>query len=143
ALFVLTRVSLTEIRLANVLVRREIRRLSLEDDAARLEHVAAMRDGKRHVRVLFDEENGRARLVDLGDRRKDRAHEKRREPERRLVHQQHARPAHQRASDREHLLLASGERAGLLRDALLEAREERERAVEVALEDRKSTRLNS
>ena len=50
---------------------------------------------------------------------------------RRLVEQQQARPRHQRAADGQHLLLAAGQRAALLRDALAQAREEREHALEV------------
>jgi hypothetical protein len=44
--------------------------------------------------------------------------QQRREAHRRLVHQQQARPAHQRAPDRQHLLLAAGEGAGELAVAL-------------------------
>ena len=57
-------------------------------------------------------------------------------PERGLVEQQEARAAHQRAPDRKHLLLAAGERAAALRDALLEAREQGEHPFEVGLEMR-------
>jgi hypothetical protein len=42
---------------------------------------------------------------------------------RRLVQQDHARPRHHRARDGQHLLLAAGQRRGLLRQPLLQARE--------------------
>ena len=63
-------------------------------------------------------------LVDLLD-------EDRREAQRRLVEQQQLRLGHQRAAHREHLLLAAGHRARLLRLALLQAREQLEDALEV------------
>ena len=47
----------------------------------------------------------------------------RREAERRLVEQQQLRPRHQRARDRQHLLLAARQRAGALLHALLAAAE--------------------
>ena len=57
--------------------------------------------------------------------------DERRQAERRLVEQQEARPAHQRARDREHLLLAARQRAAALALALLEDREQREDALEI------------
>ena len=55
--------------------------------------------------------------------REDLLHHERREAEGRLVEQQEPRPQHQRARDRQHLLLAARQRAGLLPPPLLEARE--------------------
>ncbi len=49
-------------------------------------------------------------------------HDQRRQAERRLVQQHQAGPQHQRAGDREHLLFAAGQRAGLLGVTLLEHR---------------------
>ena len=57
--------------------------------------------------------------------------DQRRQAQRRLVEQEQARAAHQRARDRQHLLLAAGERAAALVDALLEARKQREHAFEI------------
>ncbi len=48
----------------------------------------------------------------------DLPHDQRREAERRLVEQQQARAQQQRARDRQHLLLAARQRAGLLAAAL-------------------------
>ena len=64
--------------------------------------------------VLLDEQDRRALLVDLGDDREDLGDEHRREPHRRLVEQQHPRLGHQGAPDRQHLLLAAGQRAARL-----------------------------
>ena len=50
------------------------------------------------------------------------------EAERRLVEHQQARPRDERAGEREHLLLAAGERPGLLAAAVLDPREVLERA---------------
>ena len=55
-------------------------------------------------------------------------------PMRRLVEQQQLRPAHQRAADGQHLLLAAGQRAGQLRAALLQARKQVVDALEVGLD---------
>src|SRR5437773_8930917 len=90
-----------------------------------------MRDRERHVRVLLDEQHRHALLVDVLDRLEDELDEHRGEPHRRLVEQQHDRSRHERASDREHLLLAARQRAGALREALLEAWEELVDALEV------------
>ena len=49
---------------------------------------------------------------------------------RRLVHQQHARVGHQRAADRQHLLLAAGQQARQLAAALLQPRKHVEHGVE-------------
>ena len=70
-------------------------------------------------------------LVDLDDLLENRLHQQRRDAERRLVEHQALRLAHQRAADREHLLLAAGERAGGLLLALLQARENAEDVVEI------------
>ena len=73
-------------------------------------------------------------VVELLDDLEDRLDDDRRKTHRRLVEHQQRRLAHQRAAHREHLLLAAGERAALLGDALLEAREELEDVVEVGLD---------
>src|SRR5207237_2220834 len=75
-----------------------------------------------------------ALAVDVLDRLEDLLDEDRREAERRLVEQQHPRLGHERAPDREHLLLAAGERSAELRGPFLEAREEREDTVDIRLD---------
>ena len=66
------------------------------------------------------------RVADLAERLEQRLDDGRREPERRLVEQQHVGPREQRAGDRELLLLAARERPGL---ALRELGDDREEAV--------------
>ena len=84
-----------------------------------------MREPQRVEGVLLDEEHGQALArVELGDDLEDLLDDERREPERGLVEQQQLRPAHQRARDGEHLLLAARQRAAALVQALLEARED-------------------
>ena len=60
----------------------------------------------------------------------DLLHHHRREAEARLVQHEEARPRHEPAADRAHLLLAAGQRARELARALGEPREEREHALE-------------
>src|SRR5881628_795791 len=120
------RLSPAQIGMADSLVRRQAPRLVGQDDAARLEAVAAVRHLEGHVGVLLDEQDRGALLVDLPDRAKDRGHELRREAEGRLVQQKDRRTGHERAADGEHLQLAAGQGPGLLAGALLQDREESE-----------------
>ena len=105
--------------------------LPLEHDPAGREHVAAVGDRERDVRVLLDDEHGDALVVHLLDDLEALLDEDRSEPHRRLVHQQQLRVRHQRAAHRDHLLLAARERSGQLLAPLVDAREELEDALEV------------
>ena len=104
-------------------VAEELGRRSRVDDAAPVEHDDLLREPRDDGEVLLDEQDrrelGRAleRLGDLG-------HEQGREPLRRLVDEQQLVLVQQRARDRDHLLLPARERAGPLRAALGELREE-------------------
>ena len=69
--------------------------------------------------------------VDLRDEVEQVVHHERREAERQLVDEEETRAAHEPAPDRAHLLLAAREAARELARALLEARKEREDALEV------------
>src|SRR5713101_5788539 len=80
--------------------------------------------------VLLDEHDRLPFGLELRDGAADLGDELRREPLGRLVHQQHARIAHERAPDREHLLLAAGERARDLGVTLLQPRKQLEYALE-------------
>src|SRR4051794_14174523 len=120
-----------QVRGLHALVVAEVRRRVVERHMPGLEHVAALRHVERVVRVLLDEHDRRALLVDLADHVVDAVDDDRRQAERRLVEEQQLRLGHQGAADREHLLLAAGHRAALLTLALLEAREQRVHAVEV------------
>src|SRR5207247_846213 len=75
-----------------------------DDDATRLEHVAAAREPERPARVLLDEQDGHARRVDPLDGSEDLAREHRRQAERGLVEHEQARPGHERPGGRQALL---------------------------------------
>src|SRR5205823_5698906 len=66
-------------------------------------------------RALLDEQDRHAALADLAERLEQALDDGRREPERRLVEQEHVRACDERACDRELLLLAAGEGARVAR----------------------------
>ena len=70
-------------------------------------------------------------MVDFPDRVHQRLDHDRRQTQRRLVQHQQARPAHQRAADRHHLLLAAGQRAGKLALPFRQPRKQRMDAPQV------------
>ena len=72
-----------------------------------------------------------ALAIDVADRVEDLLNEHGRQSRTRLVQQEEPGVRHERAADREHLLLAPREGARHLGDALGEPREEREDALEV------------
>ena len=95
-----------------------------------------MCDAERHRRILLDDENRRALLVDRADDVEHLVDEDRRKAHRRLVHQQQLRPRHQCASNGHHLLLATRQSAGVLVEPLLDAREQCEHTLMVGIEFR-------
>ena len=100
--------------------------------------IAAMGEPERVIGVLLDQEDGElVALVERADGGEDLLHHQRRQPERRLVEQQQPRPAHQRAADRQHLLLAARERAAALLPALAQARKQREHPLEIGGRNRR------
>ena len=118
-----------EIEFLDVLVLQQALAGIVHHDAADFEHVAVVGGLERHVGVLLDEQDGDAALaVDAADDVEDLLHQLRRQAERRLVEQHQPRPRHQRAADRQHLLLAARQRAGALVGALLQHREVAEHA---------------
>src|ERR671925_1221277 len=124
----------TEVAPANRFVLLQLRARARQGDASDLEHVRGLRELQRDVRVLLDDEHRQALLlVQLADDAEDLRDEQRRETERRLVEEQQPRTLHERAREREHLLLAAAERAGLLVAALLEPGEIAEHARDVVL----------
>src|SRR6185295_6355928 len=125
---------LAEVGLPDRLVLDQVARGPGQDHVARLEHVAAVGDRQRLEGVLLDQQDRRALLVDLLDRREHLLDEDRREAERGLVEQQQSRLGHERPPDRKHLLLAAGQRPALLGDPLAETGEERQDAVDVGLD---------
>src|SRR5215470_19055909 len=118
--------SYAEVSVLNVRAEPKLRRRAAPHDLSLLEDVVLVRDARERGHVLVDDQD---RLVpgleplhaapDLG------AHE-RREPFGGLVEDEQARVRHQRATDREHLLLAAGERAAESARAGRELREQLE-----------------
>src|SRR5437899_10835565 len=89
-------------------ISKQIRARTAVRDAAAVQHERPLRDSERDLRVLFDEHDRKRVLVNQSlqglhqDFDDDGC-----EPFERLVHEQQRRVAHQRAPDREHLLLAA------------------------------------
>src|SRR6185369_10155188 len=83
------------------------------------------------MNILLDDQQAHAFTMQFGKDRHDRLDDFRRQAERRLVEQEQARKSHERAPEREHLLLAAGERSGTLALALREARKKSENFFEL------------
>ena len=113
----------------DVVIREERFGVVGHDDMAGLQHVAVVRHTQRLVGVLLDQQDGDALPVDVLDDVEDVTHQERGQAERRLVQQQEFRPAHQGTGHSEHLLFTPGHGAGVLADALLQAREQAQDAV--------------
>src|SRR5229473_3752567 len=84
---------------------------SAKDDASGIDDDDIIGEIERELDVLLDQDDRLAFRLELRDGASDLGHELRCQPFGGLVHQQHARIAHESACDRQHLLLAAGERA--------------------------------
>src|SRR3954447_20737192 len=93
-------------------------------DLPALEEAGAVDDLHDLGDVLLDDQPRVARGADAAPELEDLRHDDRREAHRGLVEEDELRPAHQRAGDGAHLLLAARHRAGELVAALLQAREQ-------------------
>ncbi len=91
-----------------------------------------MRDPQRLRRILLDQNDGHTTAVDFADHIEDPVDHQWRQPHRWFVQQQQLRPRHQRAPDRQHLLLAAGQRSGMLQPPLPQPRKDLVDAVEIA-----------
>ena len=78
----------------------------LMHDAAALQHVGAVGQRQHEIEIMLDDDHGdfAAQLVERLEQLLD---DRRRKPFERLVEQEHAHVARQRARDRHHLLLAA------------------------------------
>ena len=56
---------LSQIRLAHRVVVHERVGAAFLDDMAGFQHIGTVSDGKRHLRVLLDQQDRRARLIEL------------------------------------------------------------------------------
>ena len=114
-----------------LVVRPRLGRGAAEYDRAGIHDHHVVGKVERQLDVLLDQHDREPFGLQLRDGPADLVHDLRREALGRLVHQQHARIAHQGAADRQHLLLAAGERARILRVPLLQPREQAEYAIRV------------
>src|SRR5687767_4661279 len=119
-----------QIRLFYMATGLQFRSAAIEHDTAVLDDIAAMRELQRARDVLLHEQDGGPLPVDLRQILEDQLHHHGRQAEARFVEQEQARPRHQPAPDRAHLLLAARQRPRELTLPLAQAREEREHPVE-------------
>src|SRR5438067_11460881 len=101
--------------------------LSGLDDVGAVSYVEGVMD------VLLDQEHRGAFALKLGDDLEDALHQQGGEAKRWLVQQEEFRPAHQRPTDGQHLLLAARQRAAVLRQPLLQDWKEPIYPIEVDL----------
>ncbi len=91
-----------------------------------------VRELQRKARVLFDDQHGDPLLqIDALHDAKDFLHHERRESEGGFIEQHQPGAQHKGTGDRQHLLLATRERAGLLAEPFREARKIAEQPVDV------------
>src|SRR3954447_10269235 len=122
-----------EVGLADPRVIEQRGAVRVRDDAAVLQYVAARRGLQRRVDVLLDQQHGGAGVGHAHQPLEDLLDELGCEPERELVDHDQLRVGHQTARDRAHLLLPARHAAGHLVEALAEAREQPDGAVDVRL----------
>src|SRR2546428_1600806 len=119
----------------------ELGRLALDDDAAAVEDDDVVGDVEHQLGVLLDQHDREPLGLETADRRHDLGDDLGRQAFGRLVHQEHPRVRHQRAADREHLLLAAGERRGDLLMPLPQPREQARHSIERPQQWQASARL--
>src|SRR5262249_10233019 len=101
-----------EIGLPHAVVDQKVTARAAELDAAIFQYIAAMGDLERGHDVLLDQQDGEPCLVQPTHDAEHLLHNRRREPERRLIEHDQPGLAHQAAADRQHLLLAARQGAG-------------------------------
>src|SRR3979490_3283908 len=89
----------------------------------------AVGDARGESEILLDQEDGKPFRLESRDRVADLLNDHWSEAFGRLVQQEKPCSGAQNASDREHLLLASGELRALAREALLQVREQPENLI--------------
>ena len=95
------------------------------DVSASIEHAEVLAHAPRERQLLLDEQDRQAALLVQADQHvADLMHDVRLDAFGRLVEDQEPRSEHERASDRELLLLAAGERAGVPTAELMQDREQ-------------------
>src|SRR5215831_4549515 len=115
---------LPEIRFAHLRAPGEIVRPTGRNHAPLRQDVAIRGNGEGLMHVLLYQKHRDAARVDLPDNVEILPNQDRREPKRRLVHQQELRRTHESAADGNHRLLAARHGTGDLPLALAQAREQ-------------------
>src|SRR5438132_2870281 len=110
----------------NVLARAKLGRRAGPHDASLLENVVDVGDAGQRAHVLVDDQNRLAGALQALETAPDLRADERRQAFRRLVENQEPRIRHERAADREHLLLATGEVAAHARAPATERRKQLE-----------------
>jgi ABC-type methionine transport system ATPase subunit len=129
-----------EISLAHVLVIEKRSAVAGQLDFSVDHDVCALRQLKRMIGILFDQENRLSHRRDLRQNFEDPLHDKRREAERRLIEQYELGLRHQRTRNGKHLLLAAGHGSSGLIAAFLQPREKLEHRCPIFIEMRHSDR---
>src|SRR5712692_4365641 len=115
---------IAEIGTADRLVVADRMRRTLYHQPPGLDQISVVGEIERQRGVLLDQQHAHVFIaVEVAQDAEQLLYDQRGEPERRLVEQHQARAQHHGAADRQHLLLAAGQGAGLLAAPLLEPRE--------------------
>src|SRR5262245_22303523 len=105
-------------------VRVELRVRNHVHHAAVLHHIVAVGHGRGEAKVLLDEQDGEPLALEPAERGADLLDDDRRQTFRRLVQQEESGARPEDAADRQHLLLAAGERGAAGPEPLSEVREQ-------------------
>src|SRR5580704_4050855 len=100
-----------EVLVDDALVGLQIGRRTGKADFALFEDIDAIREGHHELQVLLRQHDRQPGRLELGHALPQQLHDQRCQPLGRLVEQQQLRIAHQRAGDRQHLLLATRQHA--------------------------------
>src|SRR5215471_4918973 len=106
--------SALEIGLPDLRPHQQVLAGAAQGDGTAHHHIGAVRQLQRVEGILLDEENGHAGTVEISQHRKDLLDDERGKSQRGLIKQQEPWPAHERAGDRQHLLLAARQRPAAL-----------------------------
>ena len=92
------------------------------DDLPGFQHISPVGDGECQRRDLIDQQDRYALVAQLREDVEQFVDDRRRQPQRRLVQEQHPRQRHHPARDGQHLLLAAGKQPGAAGQAFTQAR---------------------
>src|SRR5690625_111559 len=96
-----------KVKLLYVLVARQGRCVTLQNQAAALEHVTVISDRQRLGRILLDQKNAGTLPVDFADHFEDLCDKQGRQSQARFIKHDQLGPAHDGPGDRQHLLLTA------------------------------------